>query len=626
MNDHNQPNLKIGPYSLGKTLGIGAFGKVKIGIHDKTRHIVAVKILDRKKIQTLNMNDKVQREIRMLKIFWHPHIIRLYEVIYTKTDIFMIMEFIEGGELFDYILKSGKLSEDQARKFFQQIISGVAYCHQRRVVHRDIKPENLLLDRNHNVKVADFGLSNIMEDGNFLTTSCGSPNYASPEVISGNHYAGPEIDVWSCGVVLYALLCGRLPFDEEQISVLFQKIKLGKFRPPLETLSDSSKNLISRMLEVDPVKRITIDEIMQHPWFIQDIPEYIIKWYQLGIETPKSLKILDKQTLRDLSKTMKIPKKKIKNLLKKGKNSELVLMYKLFLDKKYKNNPEYIPEGFSPDNFSSEKSPFLSYGEISPITSPKSPFSPKPRNKTIIQQKTNWCLGIQTTDLPQKVMHEVYRALSLLNFEWKIFNIYHIRCRPKKIVHDNFSDISNTNNRIHDLLQQNQITQNLPSQFSSQNVVFEFFDSQLNYQKSNPIRNEQTSVNYQNNNQERKNQNNRNEDDTKVGEDLTGMNINITNQKMKNEKNILDEKENLPNLLTNKMNGNKNEEKESNKLESNEIENDNSYIHYVKVDLKLFIYDYSTKSLMLDFRKIKGGNFPFFNFCAQLIKLMRIKK
>lgn len=177
-----QPPVKIGHYILGQTLGVGTFGKVKIGEHQLTKHKVAVKILNRQKIKSLDVVGKIRREIQNLKLFRHPHIIKLYQVISTPTDIFMIMEYVSGGELFDYIVKHGKLQEHEARRFFQQIISGVDYCHRHMIVHRDLKPENLLLDHNMHVKIADFGLSNMMMDGEFLRTSCGSPNYAAPEV------------------------------------------------------------------------------------------------------------------------------------------------------------------------------------------------------------------------------------------------------------------------------------------------------------------------------------------------------------------------------------------------------------------------------------------------------------
>lgn len=242
--------------------------------HAVTGHKVAVKILNKAKIKQLGMDEKVQREINILHLCTHPHIIRLYEVVDTPTDIFLVNEYVSGGELFDYIVSKGRLSADEARNFFHQIISGVEYCHFQKIVHRDLKPENLLLDANLNIKIADFGLSNLMRDGDFLRTSCGSPNYAAPEVISGHLYAGPEVDVWSCGVILYALLCGSLPFDDESIPNLFKKIKSGMYSLPTH-LSQLARNLIPRMLEVDPMKRITIPEIRLHPWFQHKLPPYL---------------------------------------------------------------------------------------------------------------------------------------------------------------------------------------------------------------------------------------------------------------------------------------------------------------------------------------------------------------
>ena len=265
-----------------------------------TGHKVAVKILNKAKIKQLGMEEKVQREINILHLCTHPHIIRLYEVIDTPTDIFLVNEYVSGGELFDHIVSKGRLSADEARNFFHQIISGVEYCHFQKIVHRDLKPENLLLDANHNIKIADFGLSNLMRDGDFLRTSCGSPNYAAPEVISGHLYAGPEVDVWSCGVILYALLCGSLPFDDESIPNLFKKIKSGMYALPTH-LSQLAKNLIPRMLEVDPMKRITIPEIRLHPWFQHKLPPYLRHPPEL-IE--KQERIVDQEVIDEV---MKLP-------------------------------------------------------------------------------------------------------------------------------------------------------------------------------------------------------------------------------------------------------------------------------------------------------------------------------
>lgn len=191
----------------------------------------------------------------------------------TPDYIVMVIEFLEG-ELFDYIVKRGRMPENEARRFFQQIICAVEYCHQFKIVHRDLKPENLLLDHALNVKIADFGLSNVMRDGDFLKTSCGSPNYAAPEVISGKLYAGPEIDIWSCGVILYVMLCGRLPFDDDHIPLLFKKINGGIYSlPPF--LSGEARLLLSRMLVVDSNRRITISEIRKSEWFKKDLPVYL---------------------------------------------------------------------------------------------------------------------------------------------------------------------------------------------------------------------------------------------------------------------------------------------------------------------------------------------------------------
>jgi 5'-AMP-activated protein kinase catalytic alpha subunit len=296
----DQAPVQIGQFILGKNLGIGAFGKVKLATHVVTGHKVAVKILNKAKIKQLGMEEKVQREINILHLCTHPHIIRLYEVIDTPTDIFLVNEYVSGGELFDYIVSKGRLSADEARNFFHQIISGVEYCHFQKIVHRDLKPENLLLDANDNIKIADFGLSNLMRDGDFLRTSCGSPNYAAPEVISGHLYAGPEVDVWSCGVILYALLCGSLPFDDESIPNLFKKIKSGMYSLPTH-LSQLAKNLIPRMLEVDPMKRITIPEIRLHPWFQHKLPPYLRHPPEL---MEKQERVVDSQVIDEV---MKLP-------------------------------------------------------------------------------------------------------------------------------------------------------------------------------------------------------------------------------------------------------------------------------------------------------------------------------
>ncbi|EPS36153.1 hypothetical protein H072_10277 [Dactylellina haptotyla CBS 200.50] len=269
----NRSQQRLGQYNIVKTLGEGSFGKVKLAVHQTSGQKVALKIINRRKLANRDMAGRVEREIQYLQLLRHPHIIKLYSVITTPTEIIMVIEYA-GGELFDYIVKHGRMDETQSRRFFQQIICAVEYCHIHKIVHRDLKPENLLLDDNLNVKIADFGLSNIMTDGNFLKTSCGSPNYAAPEVISGKLYAGPEVDVWSCGVILYVMLCGRLPFDDDYIPTLFKKIAQGTYHIPTY-LSRDSVALLKKMLVVNPVNRITVAEIKQDPWFLKDLPEYL---------------------------------------------------------------------------------------------------------------------------------------------------------------------------------------------------------------------------------------------------------------------------------------------------------------------------------------------------------------
>ncbi|CAB4256308.1 similar to Saccharomyces cerevisiae YDR477W SNF1 AMP-activated serine/threonine protein kinase found in a complex containing Snf4p and members of the Sip1p/Sip2p/Gal83p family [Maudiozyma barnettii] len=265
---------RFGSYQIVKTLGTGSFGKVKLAYHITSRQKVALKIINKKILSRRDMQGRIEREISYLRLLRHPHIIKLYDVIKSNDEIIIVLEYAEH-ELFEYITQRGRLSEDEARHFFQEIISAVEYCHRHKVVHRDLKPENLLLDKHYRVKITDFGLSNIMTDGNFLKTSCGSPNYAAPEIIGGKLYAGPEVDVWSCGVILYVLLCHRLPFDDESLPKLFKNINNGIYALP-NFLSPGAASLIKKMLIVNPLGRISIQEIMQDEWFKKDIQLYLV--------------------------------------------------------------------------------------------------------------------------------------------------------------------------------------------------------------------------------------------------------------------------------------------------------------------------------------------------------------
>ncbi|CAM8965082.1 hypothetical protein QQ045_005349 [Rhodiola kirilowii] len=412
-------------YKLGKTLGIGSFGKVKIAEHVLTGHKVAIKILNRRKIKNMDMEEKVRREIKILRLFMHPHIIRLYEVVETPTDIYVVMEYVKSGELFDYIVEKGRLQEDEARKFFQQIIAGVEYCHRNMVAHRDLKPENLLLDSRCNVKIADFGLSNIMRDGHFLKTSCGSPNYAAPEVISGRLYAGPEVDVWSCGVILYALLCGTLPFDDENIPNLFKKIKGGIYTLPSH-LSPHARDLIPRLLVVDPLKRMTIPQIRQHPWFQAHLPRYLAV---PPPDTSQQAKKIDEEILQEVVK-MGFDRNQLVESLRNRVQNDSTVAYYLLLDNRFKPSSGYLGAEFQElvqsgqHNHPSEvSSPTMGHHHLTGyIDYQDKTFKPPfPTGK--------WALGLQSRAHPREIMTEVLKALQELNVSWKKIGHYNMKCR-----------------------------------------------------------------------------------------------------------------------------------------------------------------------------------------------------
>ncbi|KAH9747988.1 CBL-interacting serine/threonine-protein kinase 23 [Citrus sinensis] len=242
---------RVGKYELGRTLGEGSFAKVKFARNTETGENVAIKILDKEKVLKHKMIGQIKREISTMKLIRHPNVIRMYEVMASKTKIYIVLEFVTGGELFDKIASRGRLKEDEARKYFQQLINAVDYCHSRGVCHRDLKPENLLLDANGVLKVSDFGLSALPQQ---------------VRVINNKGYDGAKADLWSCGVILYVLMAGYLPFEESNLMALYKKIFKADFKSP-PWFSTSAKKLISRILDPNPVTRITMAEVIENEWF-----------------------------------------------------------------------------------------------------------------------------------------------------------------------------------------------------------------------------------------------------------------------------------------------------------------------------------------------------------------------
>ncbi|KAF6210906.1 hypothetical protein GE061_014018 [Apolygus lucorum] len=254
----------VGPYRLEKTLGKGQTGLVKLGVHCVTSKKVAIKIINREKLSE-SVLMKVEREIAIMKLIDHPHVLGLSDVYENKKYLYLVLEHVSGGELFDYLVKKGRLTPKEARRFFRQIISALDFCHSHSICHRDLKPENLLLDEKNNIKIADFGMASLQPGGSMLETSCGSPHYACPEVIRGEKYDGRRADVWSCGVILYALLVGALPFDDDNLRQLLEKVKRGVFHIP-HFVPPDCQNLLRGMIEVNPEKRLTLTDINRHPW------------------------------------------------------------------------------------------------------------------------------------------------------------------------------------------------------------------------------------------------------------------------------------------------------------------------------------------------------------------------
>jgi len=274
-NNEKEYSKKIGDYILFEQIGQGTFSKVTRAFHIITEQMVAVKILDKEKIEDEVDIERIIREIEILRSISHPNISQMYETYSTVHNFYLMMEYVDGGDLFDYISDNCYLTEQKACYFFRQLISVMEYLSELGISHRDIKPENILLDKEQkNIKVIDFGLSNYCSDRELLQSSCGSPCYASPEMLSGCPYSGITTDLWSAGIVLYSMLVGALPFDDQELNKLYEQIKLGKFYIP-STLSLEAIDLLKRILQVDPGKRITINELKEHKWFdIEKNPLY----------------------------------------------------------------------------------------------------------------------------------------------------------------------------------------------------------------------------------------------------------------------------------------------------------------------------------------------------------------
>ena len=325
-NINNKKKLNKGPYLLGQPLGEGAFAKVRLATQIHIKEKCAIKIVDKRLLENVNDIQRLRKEIKILKKIRHKNIIQLYDIMESKTNLYFVMEYCKGGELFDFIVKKKRLTEEEACIFFHQIINGIEYLHNQGIIHRDLKPENLLLDDKNQIKISDFGLSTFFTKDNYLQTACGTPSYAPPEMLEGLQYNGEASDIWSCGIILYAMLCGALPFTESKEDIIVEKIKKHEYKIP-DYLSQQAQDILNHILKINPQERYSIESIKNHPWF-NIIKPHLIKGISVdNIKIPVDDKILD------MVKNYGFNPEECRELLLKNKFCSLTSIYYLCLKK-----------------------------------------------------------------------------------------------------------------------------------------------------------------------------------------------------------------------------------------------------------------------------------------------------
>lgn len=396
----------IGNYVFQKTIGEGNFAKVKLATHKLTGQEVAVKVIDKSVLDEKKLS-KLYREVKIMKGLHHPNIVKLYEVIETKNTVFLVMEYAAGGELYDYLVVHGKMKEKEARSKFRQILSAVSYCHQKRVIHRDLKAENLLLDANLDIKIADFGFSNYYDPEAKLDTFCGSPPYAAPELFQGRRYTGPEVDIWSMGVILYVLTTGCLPFDGKNLQEMRESVCRGKYRIPFY-LTDTCEKLLRKFLVRDPVRRASLDMLIDDPWINESYSDS-------PISTDVSEKLEeDEMVIRAVALKYKIDREAVIKSIRDDTFDDIAALYYLHYYEKLakKDNPgltPMTPGGFSlpTPSFPSVKPSMVPIAEnesvpvspVSPVGPPILAAAPAPKESG----KRRFTINTSRKDSPEKI-------------------------------------------------------------------------------------------------------------------------------------------------------------------------------------------------------------------------------
>ena len=367
--------ITIGDYIIKKTIGSGTFSTVKLGVHRITQKKVAIKILDKNKIESRDDLERIIREMQILTEMHNPFVIKVYKIYEDKNNFLIIMEYCEGGELFNYIVKKKRLSEDESSYFFFQLINGIEYIHSKGIAHRDLKPENLLLSKNKILKIIDFGLSNFYDGQKRLQTPCGSPCYASPEMVKGKKYDGFNIDIWAIGVILFAMLCGYLPFedDENDTDVLFNEIIRNKIDYPY-FLSKLSLDMLQRILVSDPLQRITIDEIKNHDFYLKGERIFRMKFEELkeeqALQNKEKEKELQKEKEKEKEKKEEEDKEKEKEKKKeqeKEKEKEIIKEKEkeIIKDENKDNKENKVKSNIEENNMKKEKQEIIKEKNIS---------------------------------------------------------------------------------------------------------------------------------------------------------------------------------------------------------------------------------------------------------------------
>ena len=354
-NKHSLSATLIGDFKIGAKLGQGTFSKVCQGIHLPTGEKVAIKIMSKEQIKEKSDKIRIEKEINIQKKLHHQNIVQQYAIIETDSTIYIISEYCSGGELFDYIVSKRKLYEVEACRIYQQLISGLEYLHKQRICHRDLKPENLLFDSKHNLKIADFGLSNDYHKGK-LSTPCGSPCYAAPEMVTGRKYGGTSVDIWSSGIVLYTMVCGFLPFEDDNQNILFGKIAKGLFSLP-SFLSQSCKDLLKKILVTDPKKRFGFEEIKHHPWFlsVNNVMGRNIFFNSPGVFVDEDVLPVDVEIIAEIHNDFHIEIAKIISDVIKNRHNKITTAYYLILKRKVRNNEISVAD------ISSNSTSFIKY-------------------------------------------------------------------------------------------------------------------------------------------------------------------------------------------------------------------------------------------------------------------------